>query len=256
MPPPTDIPEFPRPLSPTKTVDEKDQHQSTPDAAPLMEGESNVPNFDALYRAALPSWEQVKKQDLNGMRARLEALAETRPLLRAAQGEHEAEFRRFVKSRYALRGNGRVETLVVKMFFRDTTKGDTNINRAGDVLTFITFRNCREEGGPDLSTALTPEVVDWVLSEGYTKVAKRQRDFRAFEQKPTEKPPLIVMAEDYTEDCVPLDADTLFQKVPVDAEPEVGLLIYIKRPGALLALHGPITDDPFVRRALTLCRAS
>jgi hypothetical protein len=210
---------------------------------PLLEGDDRVPDFEALAEPLRPKFEAVKKLDLNGMRARLEALAETRTFLRAAR-EFPAEFRRLSRSRHAISGKGRIETVVLRWFFARTDKGWTGINRAADILAWMTYQYQGESPAADL--------VETVLREGYVEVANRFRQTQT-SLKP-EPAPLIEEAEDTLENHAPADATWLFERVPDNSKTEIDLMYVVQRPGALPQLYPVQRDEKLIRAARRLLR--
>jgi hypothetical protein len=212
-----------------------------PKPQPLLDGDNGVPDFEALAEPLRPKYDASERMELNGMRVRLEALADTRPFLRAAR-EFPAEFRRLSRSRHGISGTGRIETVLLKWFWRVRTKGDTSINRAADVLMAMTYQYNADMPAADL--------VETVLREGYGEVGKR---FRSTLISPKPAPAsLIEQVENALEEHAPADATPLFERVPNEAKTEIGLMLVVKRSGAMPQLYRVRRDDKLIRAALPL----
>src|ERR1700687_2669283 len=96
---------------PTDLVD--DETPTTP-----MAGDNPVPDFERQAALLRPLYDKAQKLDTPGKRTKLEGLAATRQLLRDVR-DHAGDFRRLSRSRHNIRGNGRIETVLLKWFWHD-----------------------------------------------------------------------------------------------------------------------------------------
>jgi len=218
---------------PTNLVD--DETPTTP-----MAGDNPVPDFEGQAATLRPLYDNLRKHDTTGKRRRFEALAATRQLLRDAR-DHAGDFRRLSRSRHNIRGNGRIETVLLKWFWRDDTKGDSNINRLADVLGWMTYM----QADPEMSSS---DIVSVALELGTTKISALYRASHGGAEKPTPEPvPLLEYADNILEDREPAALEPLFERATEDS---VEMAVIRKKPGCHPELYPISGNEKLIRVAL------